>query len=60
MTFDKSIYWDRRNKGLHGQIHEWGSKEQRYDNRVMDKKQLADTLKAMKGKKNEPKKSKAV
>lgn len=45
LKFDKKVYWDRRRKGLHGQIHEYGSKEQRYDERHMMKKMRADTMK---------------
>lgn len=35
MTFDKKQYWSRRKKGLHGQIHPVGNKENRYDLRVI-------------------------
>lgn len=51
LAFDKEIYWERRRQGLHGQIHPFNSKEQRYDNRVMAKKQLADLRKDRKAKK---------
>lgn len=45
LKFDKKVYRDRRKKGLHGQIHPYGSKEQRYDERHMMRKMRADKLK---------------
>lgn len=43
--FDKDLYWKRKKQGLHGTVHPPGSKEQKYDMRVIAKKQMRDLVK---------------
>lgn len=55
LKFNKAVYRDRRKKGYHGQIHAYGSKEQKYDDRLMQRKMRIDWLKKnQKVIKNEP------
>lgn len=50
LKFDKKSYWERRKKGLRGQVPGFGSKEQRKDNRIMANRQMADQLAKLRSK----------
>jgi hypothetical protein len=47
LKFDKKVYWDRRRKGMHGQIHPPDSPEARYDARKAFSKIREDQFKQL-------------